>query len=753
MVVAVTLAAACHSATPMPTAEVTRLQVSNLHAFARLYGVVRWFHPSDAASAIDWDRLAIDGARRMMDVTDAGTLQTALKEVFSPIAPTMHLAVRGEGFPDEPALHPAVTEGLDVVTWEHLGYGDTAVPSGYESKRRHRERTVAVQGFPFASMWQAVDAAPYRGSILRLRGKLRTASAARGQLWLRVERGDSTEFSDDMSDRPVVSDAWTTAAVQGPVDAEATRIVFGIRQVTSKGTEWFDDLELAAQAADGTWKPIEIKDPGFEGGDPLTGWKPGLGIDGASSTAGWIVGLEHERVASGKASLRTQAATEVSNKELFDDGPHPGETVDIDLGHDLRARIPIALYSRNGHTIGDDPDVARRSQANLRPTSQSGYDMIGGVADVIVAWNALQHFWPYWDTVSVDWQAELDVALLEALHDRSVDDHIATLQRLSAAAPDGHARVGCPGKMHQAMPPFAVDVIEGRIVITASADPRLLPGDLILSLNGQPADLQLKEYEALASGSPQFRTVRARWRFGNGPSGSTLTLRIQRRNVELEVVVTRNDKAVSQSFGPAIRHFDDGVYYIDLSRASMADIDAAMAQLANAPGIVLDLREPPTGGHMILSHMLIRPDESKEWLRFPRLIRPDHGPTSIASWNTDGWELRALQPHIAGRVAFLVGPATASYGESIIGVAEHYRLGEIVGSVTAGANGNIAQVAEPSGCTSIFSGLRVTKLDGSRLHLVGFRPTIPATPTIAGVAAGRDEVLEKALAYVRTGTK
>src|SRR4051812_46183506 len=27
-------------------------RVSNLHAFARLYGAVRWFHPSDAASAI-----------------------------------------------------------------------------------------------------------------------------------------------------------------------------------------------------------------------------------------------------------------------------------------------------------------------------------------------------------------------------------------------------------------------------------------------------------------------------------------------------------------------------------------------------------------------------------------------------------------------------------------------------------------------------------------------------------------------------
>jgi len=728
-------------------------RVANVHAFARLYGVLRWFHPSDAAAVVDWDRFAIDGVARVIDAPDAGALQAALAELIAPIAPTVHLAGRGESFADEPALHPGPAAGLDVVAWEHKGYGDTAVPSGYESKRRHRERTVAVRGVPFASLWQAVDAAPYRGSSVRLRGKLRTASTARGQLWLRIERGDAAGFSDDMSDRPVVSDAWTTAEVSGPVDADATKIVFGIRQVTSKGTVWYDDLALAAQVSDGTWKSIEIKDPGFEAGDPMASWKPEFGIAGASSISGWTVGVDHERPASGSASFRTEPTTEVTNKELFDAAPQPGETVDIDLGSDLRARVPIALYSRNGATIGDDPAAARRSQAGSRRMPPSGYDVVAGIADVVVAWNALQHFWPYWDSVSVDWSAELDAALRSALRDRSVGDHIATLQRLSAAAPDAHARVGCPGKDHQAMPPFAVDVIEGRIVVTASADPQILRGDIVVSMNGRPASVQLNEYEALASGSPQFRAVRARWRFGNGLPGSTLNLRVRRGDAELEVAVMRNDKTVSAASGPAIRRFDDGAYYVDLSRASMTEIDAAMAQFAAAPGIVFDLREPPKVGHTILSHLLTRPDDAKEWLRFPRVIRPDHGPTSIAGWDAEGWKLPMLQPRIAGRVAFLIGPVTVSYGESIAGIIEHYRLGELVGSPTAGTNGNFAQIAEPSGCSSAFTGLRVTKPDGSRLHLLGFQPTIPATSTIAGVIAGRDEVLEKALAYVRTGAR
>lgn len=38
-------------------------RIANLEAFARLYGYVRFFHPSDEAAALDWDRFAVYGAR------------------------------------------------------------------------------------------------------------------------------------------------------------------------------------------------------------------------------------------------------------------------------------------------------------------------------------------------------------------------------------------------------------------------------------------------------------------------------------------------------------------------------------------------------------------------------------------------------------------------------------------------------------------------------------------------------------------
>src|SRR5262245_29369463 len=94
-------------------------RLANLHAFARLYGVVRWFHPSDATAAADWDRFAIDGVRRVIQVSDAHGLRAALTELFAPIAPTVQIAAVTEQFRVEPAVRPPEANGLEQVAWEH----------------------------------------------------------------------------------------------------------------------------------------------------------------------------------------------------------------------------------------------------------------------------------------------------------------------------------------------------------------------------------------------------------------------------------------------------------------------------------------------------------------------------------------------------------------------------------------------------------------------------------------------------------
>ena len=74
-----------------------------------------------------------------------------------------------------------------------------------------------------------------------------------------------------------------------------------------------------------------------------------------------------------------------------------------------------------------------------------------------------------------------------------------------------------------------------------------------------------------------------------------------------------------------------------------------------------------------------------------------------------------------------------------------------IGSPTTGANGDVTFFFAPGGIRINFSGHDVRWPDGKQLQRVGLLPDIEVRPTIEGIRGGRDEVLERAIAYVEQG--
>jgi C-terminal processing protease CtpA/Prc len=98
---------------------------------------------------------------------------------------------------------------------------------------------------------------------------------------------------------------------------------------------------------------------------------------------------------------------------------------------------------------------------------------------------------------------------------------------------------------------------------------------------------------------------------------------------------------------------------------------------------------------------------------------------------------------------FLTDGRAISYAESVMGYVADRKLGTIIGSTTAGANGNVTTFAVPGGFRIAFTGMRVTGHDGQTPHhLTGITPHITARKTIAGLREGRDEVLARALEWI-----
>jgi len=225
-------------------------------------------------------------------------------------------------------------------------------------------------------------------------------------------------------------------------------------------------------------------------------------------------------------------------------------------------------------------------------------------------------------------------------------------------------------------------------------------------------------------------------------AGETMRLAVDRAGQRAEVVVACGGfyRGPAPRLSP-VAEVTPGVWYVDLARLEPDLLTTSLPTLAAAHGVVVDMRGYPAGdaAAMLLTHVVTKPDVP--WMHTPHWLRPNQeGPVS---WAHDSWDLAPAAPHL-GHVVFMTGPRAISFAESVLGYAQAEGL-PIVGATSAGTNGDVREWTVPSGLTLRFTALRVTRHDGAPHHLRGIAPTIPVEPTLAGVRAGRDEVLERAI--------
>jgi C-terminal processing protease CtpA/Prc len=665
----------------------------------------------------------------------------------------------------------------------------------------------------FGNLSQSLDAAPLRGKRVRYRAWVRTElapSAARAGLWLRVDRPNGGRgFFDNMGSRPILGrTGWQQYEITGTVAADAEAVLIGMMLV-GQGQAWLDaaslevlgdvpapqaarplsargvenltafarllgyvryfhpsdqaaatdwnafawagvravesapDAARLAAALDSLFRPVApsvVIRAGEPGGSAAATGAP----SGDSARIVWWrhygVGPVSER--SPYRSLRTSIP---AGGALADTVPNPAEPLRVSLGGGVSAVIPMSLWADAGGTL---PHAAAPPAAPIVPAT--GDDRGTRLADVALAWNVFQHFYPYFDVVDVDWPAELPRALASAATDADECAFLATMRRLVAALDDGHGRVnhGCEGPMR--FPPVLLESVQGRPTVVAAAAEGVRPGDVVLRVDGRSADsLLAARGELISAATPQWRGYLANaqllvgrdslvWVTVQHAGGDTATVQLRRP--------VRPEDVAEGKPGP-LAQVRPGIWYVDLDRVTAAQLQAALPSLERASGLVFDLRGYPDGldPFAFFSHLIREPGQSAQW-HIPIVTRPDDPGQRFDA--RPRWELRPAAPYLAAPRVFITDGRAISFAESMMGIVEAYRLGQIVGQPTAGTNGNVNPFELPGGYSVGWTGMRVLKHDGSRHHGVGILPTIPVQRTRAGVAAGRDELLEKAIEVV-----
>lgn len=474
-------------------------------------------------------------------------------------------------------------------------------------------------------------------------------------------------------------------------------------------------------------------------------------------------GVSLEGEASGGFSSR-RVHVVFQNKEKIEEGaPSPEKPFFAELGGGVGCIVPLALYFSNLTTLPANTKPQLRTapprNASFYP---SGNDRATRLANVALVWNVLQHFYPYFDFVLVDWPAVLPKVLQTAATDRDEFSFFETLQRMMAQIKDGHGWTTFAKDKAIFVPPIALGWIEGNAVVTGLI-PGLVDGieigDVVTVIDSRDIRKALADREPLVpSATPQWLRHRVLELILRGEKGSKLSLGLKKQDGSVKnLELLRSLSVHSEQFAElqTVRRermatLEPGIVYIDLTRASTEDFNSFLPAMERAHGIIFDLRGYPRVSLYFLAHLFEQPFSFAKAYA-PIAFYPDRiGQHFTGDLNPS---LDPQKPFLKAHKVFLTNEKAISQAESDLMVVEGYKLGEIVGSPTAGANGNINTLKLPGGYSVTWSGMRMLKHDGSRHQGIGVQPTVTVSPTIQGSIDGRDEVFEKALELLRQGKR
>ena len=230
---------------------------------------------------------------------------------------------------------------------------------------------------------------------------------------------------------------------------------------------------------------------------------------------------------------------------------------------------------------------------------------------------------------------------------------------------------------------------------------------------------------------------------GTAPTLITLALR---RTMRREVWVAQSTHAHEPQ---GHRLLDGNLGYLNLCRLpNLAEFERAFAALSQANGLIIDLRGYPRFMvQLVLSARLNDRPVKSAIFEIPVLSSYDR---TEQGWNIGQYDIKPdPRTHYGGPVVVLINEKTRGTAEDLgIFLKDAGRV-TFVGGPTAGCNGNRTWLSLPGAGRMFFTGMRVKFGDSSRFQNVGILPDVPVAPTVEGIRAGRDEILERAIEVLR----
>ncbi len=438
-----------------------------------------------------------------------------------------------------------------------------------------------------------------------------------------------------------------------------------------------------------------------------------------------------------------------------------------DIDSDLRNKIKeIYLNRYQGEkyyirtTLAGNPEFCHENAYSRMDYPDTGFRLLA----LFKYWTIIQYFYPYKYLTGKDWNKVLDDYIPLFISAKNELEYEQAVLSLITEIDDTHGGVMKEFNKIAAwrgsnFAPYRVKFVENKLVVV-DYDPeytqgeKLKIGDIITHINGKSIEFivdSLKRYYPSSNKKSMLRDIsmdllRSNNKYADIIYISSGKTRHERLNLSSNMLNLYTMDYRKNNSSPYYRLINGSIGYVTLASIKEEDLVDIMKMFTHTKGIIIDIRNYPSA---FVPYSLGTYFISK-YTPFSRSSTPNiNNPGEFTLERADG--IIKVGNTYKGKLVVLVNEETQSMAEF---TAMALRAGcntTIIGSQTAGADGNISEVVLPGGIKTIFSALGIYYPDGKETQQVGIIPDLVIEPTINGIKSGKDEILEKAISLISEG--
>jgi C-terminal processing protease CtpA/Prc len=381
-------------------------------------------------------------------------------------------------------------------------------------------------------------------------------------------------------------------------------------------------------------------------------------------------------------------------------------------------------------------------------------------------WNIIEYYFPNKHLIGENWNNVLTEFIPKFAGAADELEYKKTALALIGRIHDTHANIWGRDETlekYRGMnsPPVGIMFVEEKAVVAHILDGPLAEksglkiGDVIESINGRKVSNIVKERLHLTPASNYPTKLRDIARALLRTNQTSLKVRYKRGNASQEIDVEcypREKLKISPSFlfnesAEAFKLINPDIAYLYPGTLKPGEIAKLIPEIAKTKGLVIDLRTYPSDFIVFSLGEFLMPNPTS-------FVKFSQGSITIPGLFTLGDELKVGKEnnsgYYKGKVVIIINEVTQSQAEYTAMAFRNAPRATVIGSTTAGADGNVSRFFLPGGISTMISGIGVYYPDGRETQRVGIIPNIVVKPTIKGIAEGRDELLEKALEIINT---